>query len=224
MFGYRVRFIPEDMHMYAKTGMPSSWARQTHKPIHFYQKDRMKNVLDRYVMLDGYHSKQTVVRVLDSDDEDDLEEIERNQRAIQRQKNGSNQNPKIKKRFNNLLWHYGLESKWHQRPFSSYEGNSKSQPSIKKHRNSQQTRFTCSSIKHSHKIQSIHPIELGKHLQNSDEEENYALQNDGTNQPLINLGQANGGGPFYLIDPVGKPLRQGNIFMKLVEQQDPNKT
>jgi hypothetical protein len=61
MFGYRVRFDPENMKMYARSGLPSSLACQSHKPIHFYQKDRIKNVIDRYVMLDGYHSKQTIV-------------------------------------------------------------------------------------------------------------------------------------------------------------------
>ena len=111
--------------MYAKTGLPSSLASQAHKPIHFYQKDRIKNIIDRYVELEGYHSKQTIVRVLDSDDEDDLEEIEKNQKAIQKHtKNNSNQNPKIKKRFQTLTWHYGLDSKWMQRPQSAYEGAS----------------------------------------------------------------------------------------------------
>lgn len=151
MFGYRVRFIEDDMAMYAKTGTPSSWASQAHKPIHFYQKDRMKHVLDRYLTLDGYHSKQTIIKVLDSDNEDDLEEIEKNQRAIQKSKlNSSNQNPKIKKRYSNLTWYYGLDSRWddHHRPLSSYQGNSKSQLILKRHRNSQYTtRFTNNAFR-----------------------------------------------------------------------------
>ena len=57
MFGYRVRFVEAEMAMYAKSGTPSSFARQTHKPVHFYQKERIKNVLERYMILQGYHSK-----------------------------------------------------------------------------------------------------------------------------------------------------------------------
>lgn len=82
MFGYRVRFMEEDMAMYAKSGAPSSFARQSHKPVHFYQKERMRNVLERYMILQGYHSKQTIVKVLDSDNEEDRIEIEKNQKAI----------------------------------------------------------------------------------------------------------------------------------------------
>ena len=78
MFGYRVRFIEEEMASFAKSGTPSSFARQSHKPVHFYQKDRIKNVLERYTKLQGYHSKQTIVKVLDSDNEEDKIEIEKN--------------------------------------------------------------------------------------------------------------------------------------------------
>ena len=82
MFGYRVRFIEEEMAMFAKSGVPSSFARQSHKPVHFYQKDKIKNVLERYSILKGYHSKQTIVKVLDSDNEEGRVEIEKNTRMI----------------------------------------------------------------------------------------------------------------------------------------------
>jgi len=80
MFGYRVRFVEENMQMYVKTGTPSPLASQSHKPVHFYQKDRMKAILDRYHKFEGYHSKQTIVRVLDSDNEEDAVEIEKNKK------------------------------------------------------------------------------------------------------------------------------------------------
>lgn len=128
MFGYRVRFVEDEMATYAKSGTPSSFARQSHKPVHFYQKDRIKNVLERYMILQGYHSKQTIVKVLDSDNEEDKIEIERNTKIIQKMKNGQGiANAKIKKRQKVLTWYYGLDSKWEERPVSSYESNQKSQ-------------------------------------------------------------------------------------------------
>ena len=80
MFGYRVRFVKENMSTYMQTGTPSPYASQGHKPIHFFQKDRLKGILDRYHKFEGYHSKQTIVRILDSDNEEDAIEIEKNRK------------------------------------------------------------------------------------------------------------------------------------------------
>ena len=110
------------MTMYAKSGTPSSIANQCHKPVHFYQKYRIKHAVDRYMILKNYHSKQTVVKVLDSDNEEDRIEIEKNQKAIQKSKN-STANPKLKKKQKNLVWHYGLDNKWLERAPSPSENN-----------------------------------------------------------------------------------------------------
>lgn len=57
MFGYKVRFTDEKQVTYNGTGIPNSRALQTHKPIHFYQKDRITDLVSRYHKIDGYHSK-----------------------------------------------------------------------------------------------------------------------------------------------------------------------
>lgn len=101
--------------MYAQSGVPGTMANQSHKPVHFYQKDKIKNVLDRYMVLKNYHSKQTVVKVLNSDNPEDRVEIEKNEKAILKMKNPINANPYIKKKVKNLTWYYGLDAKWQER-------------------------------------------------------------------------------------------------------------
>ena len=98
MFGYRIRFMKKDMKMYTNTGVPNSMANQFHKPVHFYQKDKIKNVIDRYMVLKNYHSKQTVVKVLSTENPDDAADIEKNEKAILKMKNPQNSNPYIMKK------------------------------------------------------------------------------------------------------------------------------
>ena len=50
--------------------------------------------------------------------------------------------------------------------------------------------------------------------------------NEGNGNPyLINMGsQPNIGGQFYIVDPPasGQPVKQNNVFMKLIESPAPN--
>ena len=114
MFGYRVRFTEEDMLLNEAKGTPQPDCSQTHKPVHFYAKDRVAPILARYPRMQGFHSKQTIVRVLDSDNEEDLKEIEKNKRQIKINKQGGNTsfaggNPKLKKKQRTLPWHFDEE-------------------------------------------------------------------------------------------------------------------
>jgi hypothetical protein len=102
MFGFRVRFVKEKMTSYTGEGHPSSFADQSHKPIVQYTKERIQGLLSRYDKVDDYFSKQTIVKVLDSDNEEEKAEIERNLILIKSGKrtgaNSGNVNPKIRKR------------------------------------------------------------------------------------------------------------------------------
>ena len=108
MFGYRVRFDKPQMKSYMQEGIPSCKASQEHKPIHFLTYDLIKTVTDRYSTIENYSLKQTIVRVLDSDNEEDISEIEKNRRVIQNNRRmglgNASTNPKIKKRYKNLPW------------------------------------------------------------------------------------------------------------------------
>lgn len=64
-----------------------------------------------------------MVTVLDSDNEDDRVEIEKNRKAIQKLKVHSDANPKIKKNHKRLPWVYGLDPKWELRDPSPSELN-----------------------------------------------------------------------------------------------------
>lgn len=68
----------------------------------------MQALLSKYDRLEDYNTKQTIVKVLDSDNEDDQAEIEKNKRMIKMNNrtgaNFGNQNPKIKKRNITLQW------------------------------------------------------------------------------------------------------------------------
>jgi len=92
------------------SGTPSVVANQDHKPIHFWVQDKVKQLNDKYTTLDGYGLKQTIVRVLDSENEEDQIEIEKNKKILKiNQKNGqsvANFNVKIKKRYKNLNWFF----------------------------------------------------------------------------------------------------------------------
>ena len=82
MFGYRIKFEEEKQLSYMKHGAPSVMANQEHKPIHFWVHDRIQQCTNRYKKLPGFGNSRTIVRVLDSDNEDDLVEIEKNRRII----------------------------------------------------------------------------------------------------------------------------------------------
>lgn len=68
----------------------------------------MQALLSKYNRLEDYNTKQTIVKVLDSDNEDDQAEIEKNKRMIKMNNrtgaNFGNQNPKIQKRNITLQW------------------------------------------------------------------------------------------------------------------------
>ena len=230
MFGYRVRFVDADMAMYAKSGTPSSLARQTHKPVHFYQKERIKHVLERYLILQGYHSKQTIVKVLDSDNEEDRAEIEKNQRAIQKMKNGpGNANPKIKKRQKNLTWFYGLDSKWEERPPSAYDGGAKSAQHLKKQRFPHQKRFASNTLRYSHKLANPH-AHFGQMLQiqNQASADNAGLPkdaqlDDGASGALLSSFVApNRNEKLLHTDQKGKPVKTFGPLPGLDGQLDPS--
>jgi len=65
-------------------------------------------VASRYARLENFQTKQTIVRMLDSDNEDDLAEIEKNKRLIRTNSrtgaNYGNNNPKVKKKLKTLHW------------------------------------------------------------------------------------------------------------------------
>ena len=67
-------------------------------------------VSNRYPRMSGFHSKQTIVKMLDSDDEEDQKEIEKNRKAIASKKPGQCNNPKLKKRLKTLEWVFGPEN------------------------------------------------------------------------------------------------------------------
>jgi hypothetical protein len=95
---------------YMGVGIPSIAANQDHKPVHFYAKEKSKYCTDRYQIIEGYTLKQTIVKVLDSDNEEDIAEIEKNKKMLKNnQRNGmsvTNFNVKIKKRYKNLPWYF----------------------------------------------------------------------------------------------------------------------
>lgn len=78
MFGFRVRFVAEKMKSYMGQGAPSTHADQSHKPIKLFLKEKIQAVTDRYERIEDYFTKQTIVKVLDSDNEEDQAEIEKN--------------------------------------------------------------------------------------------------------------------------------------------------
>jgi len=82
MFGYRTKFEPEEMKSYCGQGIPTVYASQQHKPISHLLKEKISEVTDRYRNIEGYQTKQTIVRVLDSDKSEDEAEIERNRKMI----------------------------------------------------------------------------------------------------------------------------------------------
>jgi hypothetical protein len=68
----------------------------------------MQAILARYDRLEDYNTKQTIVKVLDSDNEEDQDEIENNRRLIKiNQRTGANYgniNPKLRKKRKILNW------------------------------------------------------------------------------------------------------------------------
>ena len=82
MFGYRTKFEPEEMKSYCKQGVPTVYASQQHKPISHLLKEKISEVTDRYKKIEGYQTKQTIVKVLDSDKSEDEAEIEKNRKMI----------------------------------------------------------------------------------------------------------------------------------------------
>lgn len=113
MFGYRVKFEKENL---AGTGVPPANANQDHKPIRFQTYDLLKDTVERYQKIDGYFERQTIVKLLDSDNEEDLIEIEKNKKIIQHNRKYGisshliSNNPKIKKKFKNLNWLFDQRS------------------------------------------------------------------------------------------------------------------
>jgi hypothetical protein len=110
MFGFRTRFVPEKMTSYMGSGAPSNYADQSHKPIESYVKEKMQALLSKYDRLEDYNTKQTIVKVLDSDNEEDEIEIEKNKKMIKMNQrigaNFGNVNPKIRKKHITLRWSY----------------------------------------------------------------------------------------------------------------------
>lgn len=53
----------------------------------------------------AYHSKQVIIQMLDSDNEEDAKEIEKNKR-LAKMKGDKVCNPKIKKKQRNLNWYF----------------------------------------------------------------------------------------------------------------------
>lgn len=106
MFGYRVRFLPENMKSYCMSGKPMTNASQMHKPIIYFVQESLIHVKDKYERIEPYNTKQLIVKILDSDDEEQAEEIAQNEKKRKSMPNGANFNPKIKKRYVNLNWHF----------------------------------------------------------------------------------------------------------------------
>ena len=110
MFGYRTRFDADGMKKYMGEGVPSVFASQQHKPIHFWVKEKMADVTDRYTSIEGYCLKQTVAKLLDSDKSEDELEIDKNRKLIKTNgrvgPNAGNTNPKVKRRWKNLPWYF----------------------------------------------------------------------------------------------------------------------
>lgn len=64
--------------------------------------------------MEGYMTKQQIVKMLDSENEEDLAEIEKNKKLIKLNQRGgcnaNNTNPKMKKRLKNLAWVFDKET------------------------------------------------------------------------------------------------------------------
>ena len=86
MFGFRVKFDHDKMREigekddFDQKQLDFIHEDQTFKPVHFFARDRCQAVVQRYQRLTGFHSKQTICKVLDSDDEEDMKEIEKNRK------------------------------------------------------------------------------------------------------------------------------------------------
>jgi len=70
------------MTSYMGEGMPSGKGDQSHKPLQAKTKELILGLQSKYVRMEEYHTKRTIVKLLDSDDEGDQAEIEKNQRLI----------------------------------------------------------------------------------------------------------------------------------------------
>ena len=160
MFGYRVRFLPEMMKSYCAEGKPSANAPQFHKPLIYFVQDRLLPVRERYEKVEPYLTKQVIVKVLDSEDEEQAEEIERNKKLIKCNQrtgaNAGNTNPKIKKRITNLPWYFNenQEDDLYIRKFSpKYRNDSKSNSPVKR-RFGGTNRFNSNTLRYSQKLRS----------------------------------------------------------------------
>jgi len=71
MFGYRIKYHPEKMVSYMTSGLPSYLADQSHKPVTHYVSERLAACIARYERIEKYSTKQVVVKLLDSDNEED---------------------------------------------------------------------------------------------------------------------------------------------------------
>jgi len=98
------------------------------------------------------------VKVLDSEDEEQAEEIERNKKLIKTNSrvgaNAGNTNPKVKKRVVVLPWHFNrdAEDDIHIRKFSpKYRNESKSNSPVKR-RFGGPNRFNSNTLRYSQKL------------------------------------------------------------------------
>ena len=56
---------------YMTSGVPSYLADQSHKPVTHYVSERLAACIARYERIEKYTTKQVVVKLLDSDNEED---------------------------------------------------------------------------------------------------------------------------------------------------------
>lgn len=116
--------------------------------------------MSRYPKFEGYHSKQTIIKLLDSDNEDEQVEIEKNRKHIKQGSrsgaNEGNKNPKIKKKWKMLAWHYDKADE--ARPASALvESIHKSTTNLKnKQRFPNAKRFASNTLRQSQKMQTQH--------------------------------------------------------------------
>lgn len=102
MFGYRIRFMEDYMKLYSQIGIPSVYADQSHKPVHYYAEEMSQICNEKYKRIQNYQTRQVVVKILDSDNEEENAEILKNKKMIRTNSrvgvNYGNNNPKIKKK------------------------------------------------------------------------------------------------------------------------------
>lgn len=117
---------------------------------------------ERYQILEGYQERQTIIKILDSDNEEDQIEIEKNKRVYKQNlrlnSTPPNFNAKIKKRYQQLPWFFDRESTPRQNETikDQYSQSKMRSPNKKRFQNSQ-TKYNSNTLRYSQVMQGGGP-------------------------------------------------------------------